>query len=64
MQPIRSCARCIADRIDLESGLQLAADWPWMLVLGLAVMNRLCPARVVSLFALLVLQVMPAAAFS
>lgn len=48
-------------RADLESGLQLAADWPRNLVFG-AVMNRLCSPRIMSVFALLMLQVVPATA--
>ena len=34
MQLIRAGARCIADRTDLESRLQLAADSRWRLVVG------------------------------
>jgi hypothetical protein len=62
MQPIRASARLIPARTDLESGLEVAADWPWRLVLGARSDELAVPARIVSLFALLVLQVMPAAA--
>jgi hypothetical protein len=40
MQPIRASARLIPARTDLESGLEVAADWPWRLVLGARSLRR------------------------